>query len=146
MLVGGSVRPDAVSDTAFVPIALDLPGGTPGTAAILVDRPGRIEIEADAPSRQFLILSESYHQGWRVLVDGRDREVIRVDEDFLGCVVEPGTHRVAFRYHSPGLLAGTYLTCLGLLIATAIAATLLVAGRARAPGASPPGPGPPVPG
>jgi hypothetical protein len=132
MLIGGGVSPAAVADTAFVGINLDLQGGTPGTAAIVVDRPGRVEITAVAPSRQFLILSESYHEGWHVAVDGRDREVIRVDEDFLGCVVEPGTHRVMFRYHSPGFLAGTYLTCLGLLIASGIAATLLVSG-ARPP-------------
>lgn len=131
--VAGAVRPSAVSDTAFVPIALDLTGGTPGTAVLVVDRPGRIEVDAVAPSRQFLILSESYHEGWHVRIDGRDRTSIRADGDFLGCVVEPGAHRVTFRYRSPGFMAGAYLTCLGLLLATGIAASLLAVPALRNP-------------
>jgi hypothetical protein len=139
MLVGGSVRPSELSDTAFVPEALDLPaGGTPGTATLVVDRPGRIDIDTDAPSRQFLILAESYHEGWRVRVDGRDARAIRVDGDFLGCVVESGMHRVSFRYRSPGFLLGMSLSGLGLLLATGIAVTLLVAGRSRDSAAGPP--------
>ena len=135
VFIGSDVLSSGLATTAFVPVALDLPGGAPGTASLVVDRPGRIEVATDAPSRQFLILAESYHEGWHVRIDGRERTTIRVDGDFLGCVVERGTHRVTFRYHSPGFRLGTSLTCLGLLLATGIAATLLVAQQSRSFGA-----------
>jgi hypothetical protein len=130
MLVGSDGRTaELIATTAFVPFAIDLPGGVPGTATLVGDRPGRIEVATDATSRQFLILAESYHEGWHVRIDGREQPTVRVDGDFLGCVVEPGRHRVTFSFHSWGFQYGTYLSCLGLLLASSVVATLLVADR-----------------
>ena len=42
------------------------------------------------PTRQLLVVSESYHPGWQAAVDGVPQPVLRVNGDFLGCVVGPG--------------------------------------------------------
>ena len=128
--LGRDVPPSELAGTAFVPVPVnpDIPGGEPGTAVLESDRPGRITIATDAPSRQFLILAESYHEGWHVRIDGQERPAVRVNGDFLGCVVARGRHRVEFRYRSTGFEHGAYLSGLGLLIVASLAATLAVAG------------------
>src|SRR5206468_2745676 len=64
------------------PIAL--PPGRPGEARIVEDRPGRIRVATAAGSEQVLVVSESWHAGWRATVDGAPQPVLRAYGDFLG--------------------------------------------------------------
>ena len=98
--------------------ALD-PAGPLGTATIARDRPGSIEIETDAPAPRLLVLSESHYPGWRVEVDGRPVDLLRVDYDFQGCPVGPGKHRVAFRFDPESARDGLRLSALGLALVLA---------------------------
>ena len=45
------------------PIAL--PNSPPGTAKLTGDKPGRIRLNVAAPERQVLVVSETYHSGWK---------------------------------------------------------------------------------
>lgn len=103
-----------VESTALVSEALQLPGSQAGTAAISSDRPGKIAVITTASSRQLLVLSESWHEGWQVKVDGTPRPVLRVYGDFMGCVVEAGQHEVEFSFQPRSLRVGKWLTGLGL--------------------------------
>ncbi|MGD9644124.1 MAG: hypothetical protein AB7U73_00420 [Pirellulales bacterium] len=99
---------------------LTLSPSQPGTARMVVDKPGELGIDCDLPTRQVLVTTESFHAGWRASIDGVAAPVVRVDGDFLGCVVEPGAHRVTFQFRPLSLLVGEYLSAcgLGLLLLT----------------------------
>jgi len=80
--------------TALVQEKIGLPPGEPGQVKVLSRLPGDLALETHAASRQLLVLSESYHRGWRGQIDGEACEVIRVYHDFMGCVVPAGQHQV----------------------------------------------------
>ena len=103
-----------VLGTALVERRVDLPPGPPGAAEILLDRPGRLVVRASAPDRRLLVLNESYHAGWRVRVDGRPTAALRVNGDFVGCVVEKGVSRVGLRFAPASARVGLQVTCLAL--------------------------------
>jgi|RhiMetdeSRZDD1v2_1073273.scaffolds.fasta_scaffold51969_2 membrane protein YfhO len=103
-----------VETTALVAEPLNLAGGQPGAASIVSDRPGKIKLTTTATSRQLLVLSESYHEGWKATVDAHVCSVLRVYGDFMGCVVEAGVHDVEFSFEPLSLRFGGWLSALGL--------------------------------
>jgi hypothetical protein len=110
--------------TGLVETELDLPGGPPGTARIVSDRPGSIAVATESPARQLLIVSESYFPGWTVRVDGGPpRPALRVYGDFFGCVVEAGAHRAEFTFDPDDLRIGKWIST---VVATLMAAGLII--------------------
>jgi len=105
-----------IESTALVESPLDLPGGPPGKAALVAERPGRLQVRVDCPERQLLVVSESYHPGWRAEVDGHPRAVLRANGDFLGCVVGAGEHEVVLEFRPQSLRNGRLVSCLGLIL------------------------------
>ena len=116
-----------VANTALVsePVSLEnAVAATAGTATILEDRPGRIQVRVNVPSRQLLVLSESYHKSWRIEVDGQPGPTpVRTYGDFLGVVVEPGEHAVAFTYASASLRKGLLISLSAMAVMLALAAS-----------------------
>jgi len=100
------------------PVTLD--SSTPGDVQLISDRPGHICIEAIAPARQLLVVSEGYHHEWQVQVDGQHASVERVNGDFMGCVVDKGKHYIEFTF-SPksvrlgGVVSLVAFACVGLV-------------------------------
>jgi hypothetical protein len=107
---------DRIDPATTVLVAERLPdlSGEPGQARIVRERPGELSIVAHAPGRQVLVVSERHAPGWRVWIDGREAPLLRTYGDFLGCLIDPGRHRVHFRYKSPSLAAGKRISLLGL--------------------------------
>ena len=105
-----------LESTVLVERPLDLPAGIPGTARIVSDRPGRLHVRTRCPTEQLMVVSESYHNGWRVEVDGRPGTVLRVNGDFMACVVPPGEHQVRLEFQPWSRRWGMVLSCLGLTI------------------------------
>ena len=103
-----------VRTIALVPEPLQLAGGEPGSASIAVDKPGEIRVKTTVASRQLIVVSESWHEGWRAVVDGRTGPVVRVYGDFIGAVVDAGAHDVAFRFQPWSFRAGGWLSVAGL--------------------------------
>jgi hypothetical protein len=100
---------------------IDLPNDSePGTVSVSHDLSGHLVLECYAPSRQLLVTTESFHRGWVARVDGRIAPVVRVDGDFLGCVVEPGEHSVDLLFLPRSLIVGHFISLggLGLLLCT----------------------------
>jgi hypothetical protein len=110
---------------ALVSKEISISGDSPGTAGIVKDAPGDIEIAADVNSRQLLFISESFNPGWRVIVDGKTQEVIRVFGDFMGCVLDSGSHTVQFQWRPTGLIIGKFIS---LILSAAMLIWLLVLG------------------
>jgi hypothetical protein len=74
---------------------------------ILVDKPGWVEVRTSAASWRLLVLSESYHSGWKVTVDGSPATAHRVYGDLLGCPIAPGVHQIEWRFQPHSVYWGT---------------------------------------
>jgi hypothetical protein len=123
-----------VAITALVPAAISLPPGVPGTAQIVTDRPGRIAVTTKAESKQLLVLSESFHPGWRATVDGQPAHVLPTYGDFMGCVVEAGEHRVEWVFRPRSLILGAWISLAGLAGLLGLCLTeWMLAGQKRSP-------------
>jgi uncharacterized membrane protein YfhO len=64
-----------------------------------------------------LVLADPWYPQWRVEVDGRPAELLRVDHAFRGVRVPAGSHRVTFTYQDRALWLGAALslaTCMAL--------------------------------
>jgi hypothetical protein len=96
---------------------------------------GFAEIEALTGSPGLLVFVESHYPGWRVWVDGAEREIVRTNGIFQGVVLDaPGVHSVVFRYLPRSLfVTGT------VAVATLLAVLLFVVGHWRKRGRENPG-------
>jgi len=68
----------------------------------------------NCPQPQLLVISESFHLGWKAMVEGRPQNVYRVNGDFMGCIVGPGKQRVVLTFEPNSLEAGRLASCLGM--------------------------------
>lgn len=64
-----------------------------------------------------VVASEAWAPGWRVFVDGEEREVARLDGTLLGVFAPPGASSVRFVYEEPLLVTGAALSVVSLLLA-----------------------------
>jgi hypothetical protein len=109
--------------TALLGAAVPPLSGDTGAAQVLVDRPGHLVVHTEANGRQLLSVSERFDENWTAAIDGQLSRAIRVNADFLGVVVEPGTHLVDLHYESKAFARGKIVSFSGLI---ALAAGLLV--------------------
>jgi len=114
---GEDLKKIDIDHVVLVTHPIALPNSHPGTAKLTEDKPGRIRLNVAAPSQQILVVSETYHSGWKVRVDGQRVPLERVYGDFIGCVVEGGQHQVEFVFHPALLHWGRMLSLLGLALA-----------------------------
>ena len=98
-----------------------------GTTLVVRDDPGLIEVQTTSPSRQLLVLSEAYNQGWRATEDGRESPIYRAYGDLQACVISPGTHRTVFEFAPTSFALGKRLSegGLGLVLVSFIASLAL---------------------
>jgi hypothetical protein len=88
----------------------------------------RLHARADQPG--LLVFTESWHPGWRALVDGRETGVHCVDHGLVGVRLAPGEHDVVLDFAPASLRrgalcsAGAWLLLLGLGVGPAIYARL----------------------
>jgi len=123
--IASDIRAIDIASTALVGAPVTPTGGPPGEAHLTVDRPGRIVVHTLAPEAQLLVLTERFHDGWRADVSGQAAAPIRVNGDFLGCVVPAGTHDVTFTFAPSSVRRGAALTVIGLVLT--IGAALVIA-------------------
>jgi len=88
-------------------------------AAVRVERrePTRVQVSVQTERDGLLVLGDPWYPQWRVEVDGKPAELLRVDHAFRGVRVPAGSHQVVFTYQDRALqlgLATSALTALGL--------------------------------
>jgi hypothetical protein len=115
-----------LTDAALVEQPIDGLSGPPGSVRVLRDSTGRIVIGATTSGRQVLTLTERFDPGWELAdeVAGDSAEVvgshatqpIRVYGDFLGAIIEGGTHRITFRFRPRSFRNGLISSGLGILL------------------------------
>ncbi|MGH9370764.1 MAG: hypothetical protein ACRD15_04460, partial [Vicinamibacterales bacterium] len=90
--------------------------GSTGSARLTVDRPGRLIAQVDAPGRRILAFTERFHDGWSATIDGAPLQMVPVEGDFLGCLVEGGVHRVNLRFLPRSFVYGAILSAMGAVL------------------------------
>jgi hypothetical protein len=73
-----------------------------------------LSVSTDRPSA--LIVSDAWYPSWRCAVDGKDTPVLRADGGLRAVLLQPGRHRLAFRFDT-GLFHGALAACLAGLLA-----------------------------
>ena len=101
-------------NTALVYTPLNLPGTQLGEAKILEERPGYFRIRTKSEERQLLVITESFHKGWHAKVDDVPLELIRVNGDFMGCVIQEGEHIVSLRFEPKHFKLGVTASLISL--------------------------------
>jgi hypothetical protein len=96
--------------------------------------PGSIDIELDAPApaRSALVVSENFYPGWTATVDGRPATTARADYVLIGVPLEAGARRIELRFADRAYQRGKIVTLLAIAIAITLAAAGAVAERKRA--------------
>jgi hypothetical protein len=108
-----------VATTALTDTPIELERGSPGTATLIEDKPGRVTLQTQANTRQLLVFSESYHAGWKANIDqSTETEIILVYGDIMGCIIESGDHTVTLYFDPQSLATGKKLGLVGLLLLT----------------------------
>lgn len=78
----------------------------------------RVRGQINADESGILYLSIPYSPGWSAIVDGKQAEVLRVNQAFIGIPIDSGEHKVELTFTTPMLKVGIVvsLTTLILLI------------------------------
>jgi hypothetical protein len=107
--------PERLSD--LVPVGIENPDPAlhPGDGPLSpcrVERmtPERVVLHADSPSGGYAVLLEEAARGWTATVDGARVPIVVADGLFRAVAVGAGPHRVEFRYATPGLRVGAWVS------------------------------------
>jgi uncharacterized membrane protein YfhO len=96
-------------------------------SALFRDSPLDLAVEVTAQKRGVLVFSEIWAPGWKVMVDAKPAELLRVNYALRGVLLEPGHHTVAMAIEDDPLAYGAALS----LTALALLAGLLFLARRR---------------
>ncbi len=66
----------------------------------------RITLNAVSQTRSYLFLSEAYYPGWKAYVDGIEKPIFPADYAFRCIAIDPGEHKVEFRYQPISIKIG----------------------------------------
>jgi hypothetical protein len=118
------VRHPAVGAVERVRLLDERAQGATGKAVLTVDRPGNLIAQVNAPGRRVLAFTERFHDGWSATSNGVPLQMVRVEGDFLGCVLDAGYHRVTLRFMPRSFVYGSIVSAIG----AALLAGVLIAG------------------
>jgi hypothetical protein len=99
------------------------PGNTNGgQVSITSYGPREIGLDATAISQSVLLLNDKHSPKWKVYVDGKPAELLRCNYLMRGVLLEPGEHKVVFRFEprAPALII-TGISLVGGLVLLMIA-------------------------
>jgi len=108
------------------------PMGTRGRAHIEDYSFNRVSIETDAQADGWLVLLDSYGEGWGAKVDGAPSEVCRANMFFRAVRVPAGLHKVEFTYMPEEFRLGLIITAAALALWAALCVVSLIGKRRHA--------------
>lgn len=99
--------------------------------------PKLVELEADAMSTCVLLLNDKFDPNWEVRVDGRPAALLRCNFLMRGVYLEPGKHRIQFRFEPPA--TSLYVSLAAIAVALGLCAWVAwpVGGKGCAASAGP---------
>lgn len=72
---------------------------------------GKLGVSGD----RLLCIAVPYKKGYTLYVDGVETGISRINKMYMGAFVEKGEHDIVLTYTTPGLLAGSILTIIGVI-------------------------------
>ena len=87
-----------------------------GQAQIIHYSAGEMVIDVKAPSSRILVLSDIFFPGWKVLIDDKKEQMLKVDYVLKGVVVPAGQHRVKFIYDPQSFKIGAAASLFSLIL------------------------------
>jgi len=87
----------------------------PPAVEVLSREQTRVEVEVQTGADGLLVLADPWYPQWKVTLDGRPAELLRVDHAFRGVRVPAGTHRVVFTYEDRALQVGLVVSAVSVL-------------------------------
>jgi hypothetical protein len=89
-----------------------VPSRTPPPSRVVwrEDRPDEVRLSVAAQQPGWLVLLDSWDQGWKATVNGRGTEVMRANYNFRAVAVPAGTSTVEFSYRPTSFTFGGWIT------------------------------------
>jgi hypothetical protein len=78
-----------------------------------------VEIESEGNDSSFLVLADNYYPGWKVYVNSREQNTLRVNYNLRGVILPRGQNRVLFSFDPLSFKIGasiSLLTLIGIII------------------------------
>ncbi|HPE75301.1 MAG TPA: hypothetical protein PLC80_04400 [Draconibacterium sp.] len=93
--------------------AYDLRSSQNDSTEISKFSPTRIEIKTNTEFPQLLICQQNYYTGWKVFIDGNEKDLLKSNFTHMSVLVPPGKHIVSFEYHNRAII---YTFCFTTII------------------------------
>ena len=97
------------------PVEPGAPSREAARVEIISYKPHEVIITCEAPRSGHLVLSDTYYPGWRAMVDGRPRPLLRANYAMRAVQLEAGAHEVRFRYEPGSVRLGGIVSLLALV-------------------------------
>lgn len=82
--------------------------------------PNSIFLKVNANRPGFLVLSQVYYPGWKLIVDGNEETLVRVDGILSGFPLNKGNHNIELIYQPISLIYGLSITTIGILVSVVL--------------------------
>ena len=80
-----------------------------GSAEIISYQSNNIVIKAKTENESILVLTDNFYPGWKVKVNGEEKELLRADYTFRAVTIPDGESTIEFYFESETFKLGVYL-------------------------------------
>ena len=111
-------NPNVGVKTVVIEKEIDIPQHDidPTEAKIKVYQPENVEIEVNAKESGILYLPDTFFPGWKVGINGQEKEILRTNHAFRGVIVPQGKSSVQFYYVPESLKIGAKVSFIGFIL------------------------------
>jgi hypothetical protein len=82
---------------------------------ILKYSPNQVEIETIGNDRGFLVLADNYYPGWKVYVNGEEKNILRAYYNLRAVYLPPGNSTITFTFDPLSYKIGAVVSCIAFL-------------------------------
>jgi hypothetical protein len=75
-----------------------------------------VEVFVKSKSPAVLLFNDSYHEGWKVFVNGKEQSILIADFNFMAAVIPAGENKVIFRFQPQDIYIGLKFASIGALM------------------------------
>jgi hypothetical protein len=100
---------------------------------IVYEKPHRIRIDVAAGQPGVLVLAEAFYPGWRATVNGKPKNIVRLNYLFQGVEVEAGRQSIIFEYRPPFFQFYAFVSIAAIVILTGIGFICFMRQRKKRP-------------
>jgi hypothetical protein len=90
--------------------------GAAGSVQITSRTPNSISLQAQMREAGYVVLLDRWDPGWQATIDGQPSPVLVANHMFRAVRVSSGAHKIDFNYHPRGLLLGSVISAIALVV------------------------------